>query len=308
MQILGFFVLCVIWGTTWLAIKISLEGLPPFLGAGIRFCVALTALFFFVRNKRMSRGIRRADFFLLTVSAILLYGFNYGLIYWGEQYINAGVAAIFFATFVLFTCIWTNFLFRSETFRWKTFVGLVIGFCGIVIVFYDQLERTHFSRMVLLASAAVILSAACGAMSLVIVKKYLSKMDPYALTFYQMGIGVFLLLLTGFLLEHPGDIRINVRVGLSVLYLGIVGSAFAFVIYYRLLQEMSAITLSLIIYITPLFALVADYVTFHEQIPFRSFAGMVVIFLGAGLTQKKTIKIVSIPIRRNKRPTADLSP
>ena len=99
MQLFSFVILCLIWGTTWLAIKYSLEGLPPFLGAAFRFIIASLALFVFILFKKISLRIDKKDIKYLLITAFLMYVFDYGLIFWGEQYINAGVAAIFFSTF-----------------------------------------------------------------------------------------------------------------------------------------------------------------------------------------------------------------
>lgn len=286
MRILGFAILCFIWGFTWLAIKVSLEGLPPYLGAGVRFASALIVLFLYNLRKRISLRISLKEFRLLAVSGFLVYTVDYGLIYWGEQYINAGVAAIFFATFPLFTSLFTNVIFRHEPFRSHKFIGLLVGFVGILVVFYDQLASTHFSRWVLLGSSAVIVGAACGALALVIVKKYLPEMVPLKLTFHQLWIGAVSLLLIGIVFEDMGAVHLNTRIITAVLYLGVAGSAFAFVLWYRLLQQMSAITLSLIIYITPLVALIGDYFVFEEIVPVRSFIGMIVVFFGIGLTQR----------------------
>ena len=294
MILFGFVTLCFVWGTTWLAIKLSLEGLPPFIGAGIRFSSAWLILLLYILWKKIRIRVHRKEFGILVVSAFLMYPVDYGLLYWAEQHINAGVAAVFFATFPLFTSIWSNFLFRQEKFHWYTFSGLLIGFTGIVIVFFDQLALTQFNRLVVMSSFAVIIGAAGAAMSLVIIKKYLPKMNPINLTFHQLYIGVFFLFLIGFPLEDIDAIRLNTRIISSVAYLGIVGSAFAFVLYYRLLQRMSPITLSLVIYITPVVALITDYIVFREFIPIRSILGVATVFLGISITQGGIKRLVKM--------------
>ena len=89
-------------------------------------------------------------------------------------------------------------------------------------------------------------------MSVVMVKKFLTKIEPISLTLNQMIYGVISLFLLSILFENYNYIQINLRVGVAVLYLGLIGSAVAFALYYWLLQELSAVTLSLIIYITPM--------------------------------------------------------
>lgn len=285
MQAIVFIFLCIVWGTTWVAIKVSLEGFPPFLGASARFLVAILFLLLYIRWKRIPLTMPKKEFGVLSLSAFLMYTLDYGLVYWGEQYLSAGVTAIFFATFPLFTGLWANFLFRHEPFRWNKFLGLVVGFVGIIIVFYDQLMTTDFNRMIIFATLAIITGAAGGAMAVVIIKKYLPEMHPITLSFHQMLQGLFFLAVLGLLLEHPSAIHLNRRVLTAVVYLGMVGSALAFGLYYWLLQQVSAITLSLIIYITPVMALLFDYLIYGEVIQPQAVVGMLVIFTGIGLTE-----------------------
>jgi drug/metabolite transporter (DMT)-like permease len=293
-KILVFAILCLVWGLTWQAIKVSLEGLPPYFSAGVRFTLAFIVLLLYTLWKRVPLRIGRREFQLVTLTALLVYTLDYGLIYWGEQYISAGVAAIFFATFPLFTALFTNFLFRHEHFKADRFIGLAIGFLGIVLVFYDQLARTQFSRAVLLGSLAVIIGAASAALSLVIVKKYLPALSPLTLTFHQLWIGGLTLLGIGMGFEDMSSIHLTPRIISAILYLGVAGSALAFVLWYWLLQKTSTITVSLIIYITPIVALIGDLVFFREIIPLRSFIGMVVVFIGIGYTQKNLGILVRI--------------
>jgi drug/metabolite transporter (DMT)-like permease len=285
MRIVIFIFLCIVWGTTWVAIKVTLEGFPPFLGAAFRFAVASLLLFSFLRLKNISMKIKRSDFFMISLSAFFLYALDYGLIYWGEQYLSAGVTAIFFATFPLFTGIWATFLFRNESFRWNKFVGLLLALAGVVVVFLDQLILTQFDQMIILGVAAIISGAAFAAIALVLVKKYLATVQPVALSFHQMLQGVIFLLVFSLFLENPTLVTLNMRVIIAVCYLGAVGSALAFALYYFLLQQMSAITLSLIIYITPIIALIFDYLVFGEVIQIRAIIGMFIIFAGIAFVE-----------------------
>lgn len=287
MNLLIFLLLCLIWGTSWLGIKVSLEGLPPFLASAGRFSVALCTLGFILLFKKIIPRITKRQFGFLAASGFLAYVMDYGLIYWGEQYLSAGVTSIFFATFPIFTAIFSNFLFRSESLSWSRFTGILIGFLGVVIVFCDQLLNTQFDRLIMLASLAVIAGAACAALSTLIVKKYLEPLSPVIVTTHQMLVSVpFLFLIAGLANPHP-IVHLTPRVTAAVLYLGIVASALAFILYYYLLRKIGAVTLSLIIYITPVVALVGDVFLFGEIVPLRSAVGMGVIFLGVLITQRR---------------------
>ena len=301
MPLLTFFFLCFVWGTTWIAIKMSLEGLPPLLGASIRFSLALLLLAGYILWKKVPVRMNKKDFWIVSASSFLMYTLDYGLIYWGEQYLSAGVTSIFFATFPLFTGIWATFLFRSEKFYWNKFVGLILALAGIAVVFFDQLLSTRFDRMVSWGIAAIILGAACGAMSVVLVKKYLIRINPVALSFHQMLQGVVFLYFFSFILESWNISQVTPRVALAVCYLGVMGSALAFALYYWLLQQWSAITLSLIIYITPLVALIVDFLVFAEVIHLQAALGMLIIFSGIAFVQFNPQQLFQLRERFLKR-------
>lgn len=286
LQIFVFILLSIIWGTTWVAIKISLEGVPPFTGAALRFVIAILFLLIYSRLKNISLRFGRSDFKTLFISAILLYTVDYGLIYWAEQYLSAGVTAIFFATFPLFMAIFSNFVFKNEAFSVKKFTGVILGFSGVLVIFYDQLLITDYNLFVILAIIAVIVSASSAALSTIIVKKYLHGVNPASLTLHQMVWGVISLATIGIFSGELSAIQLNVRVMSAVGYLGIMGSALAFVMFYWLLKKMSAISLSFIIYITPVVALITDWFIFREVVAFKTIIGMLLIFSGVALSQR----------------------
>jgi drug/metabolite transporter (DMT)-like permease len=296
MQIFVFILLSIIWGTTWLAIKVTIEAIPPFMGAAMRFIVAVIFLFLYAQFKGTSLKLTKSDLKPLFISAILLYFFDYGLIYWGEQYLSAGVTAIFFATYPLFVGIFANFVFKNELFNRYKFVGVIIGFSGVLIIFYEQLFKTNFNFLVTVAVIAIIISAVSAALSTIIVKKHLHHVNAVPLSLHQMVWGVLSLLAMSILSGEVDNITITFRGMAAVVYLGLFGSALAFVMFYWLLKKVSAITISFIIYITPVVALIADWLFFGERIALRTVIGMLLIFSGIAISQ------------RNKRAPKKISP
>lgn len=292
-SIISLIFLCIVWGTTFHGIKISLQGIPPFWGATFRFIVASVIILLYMWIRKIKPVMNRKQFRMIVITGFLIYVIDYGFLYWGEIHLSGGVAAIFFSTFTLFTTFWANVVFRFEPFQWQKFWGIIGGFIGTVIVFMDQLIITHFNAMVILASLAVIISAAGGALSSVLIKKHLSDMDTYTLTLSQMIVGVVFLAQFGLVLERTGSIKISLPVALAVLYLGLIGSAIAFILYFKLLKQMSVVSLSLIIYITPLVALLIDFLFVGQRLEWRSVAGICVIFSGIWLSQQKKIPFTS---------------
>ena len=128
----------------------------------------------------------------------------------------------------------------------------------------------------------------------------LITLNPVVLSFHQMLQGVLFLFFFGILFESNRSIEFSPRIIAAVAYLGILGSAIAFALYYWLLQNWSAITLSLIIYITPLIALLVDYLILDEVIHIRAIIGMTIIFSGIAVVQgdRKTLQRLKIGILR----------
>src|SRR6266508_4121325 len=99
---LVWFLLCGIWGSTWLFIKLGLADLPPITFAGIRFLIAATILFCLIAVRRLSLPRNRGDWILLAVTGVLAFSLNYGLLFWGEQHISSGLASLLQATIPAF--------------------------------------------------------------------------------------------------------------------------------------------------------------------------------------------------------------
>ena len=106
--------LCLIWGSTWLFIKLGLDDLPPFTFAGIRFVIASAILFAIIKARRLTLPRTRADWILLAVTGVLSFSLNYGLLFWGEQYISSGLAALLQATIPAFGFVFAHVYLPGE--------------------------------------------------------------------------------------------------------------------------------------------------------------------------------------------------
>src|SRR5688572_28420575 len=243
-------VLCCIWGSTWLFIKLGLEDLPPFTFAGIRFVIACAILFAWIRIRRLQFPTARADWILLAVTGILSFGLNYGLLFWGEQYISSGLAALLQATLPAFGLVFAHFHLPTERLSWARIGGVVLGVCGVGVVFSNQLAVA--GTMALAGCIALILSAMFAAFSNVLVKAYGKKLEPTVLAAGQMFFGLLLLLAVGIPLEgNPLQFHWTPTAWIAMLYLAVVGSVLAFTLYYWLLRNMDVTNSMLIALVTP---------------------------------------------------------
>ena len=255
------------------------------MGAGLRFLIAVPLLFIFARIRGVSLLLSRNLVWLVVITAVLVYGVDYGLVYWSEQYLTAGVTAILFATFPFFTGIFSHFVTRSETLGVNICLGLVLGFVGVGATFYRDLFDTDLEGNVLWATLAVLMSAAAGALATVLTKKHLSLLAPVSLTLNQMIVGAALLLLIAYFRDEFGQATWGTKTLFGLIYLGSVASALAFTLFYWLLQRMSAITLSSMIYILPVVAVVTEWLVYGEIITTEAILGMLLIFLGIAVAE-----------------------
>lgn len=274
--------LCGIWGSTWLFIKLGLEDLPPLTFAGIRFVIACAILFAWIRIRRMPVPTKRGDWILLGVSGVLAFGLNYGLVFWGEQYISSGLAAVLQSTLPAFGLVFAHFHLPTERLSWARITGVVLGVFGVGVVFSNQLAIA--GRQAFAGSVALVLSALFAAYSNVLVKAYGKHLDPSILAAGQMLFGLLLLLAVGIPLEgNPLNFHWTPKALIALLYLAVVGSVIAFILYYWLVINMDVTKSMLIALVTPVVAVILGMLVLDEQIGWRTLIGGAMIMFGISL-------------------------
>ena len=282
-------VLCGIWGSTWLFIKLGLEDLPPLTFAGIRFVISCAIILSIIRIRGLQLPRARADWLLLAVTGILSFGLNYGLVFWGEQHISSGLAALLQATLPAFGLVFAHFHLPGERLSWTKIGGVVLGVCGVAVVFSNQLAVA--GRQALAGCIALILSAAFAAYSNVLVKKYGKKLNPAILSAGQMFFGLLLLFAVGLPLEgNPFRFHWTTMAVIALLYLAVVGSVIAFLLYYWLVQNMDVTKSMLIALVTPVVAVILGMIVLNEEFGWRTLTGGAMIISGIALIVVRTSK------------------
>ena len=276
-----FGLICLIWGSTWLVIKVGYGGLGPFNVAALRFAIASIVLAAIVpmAGARWPRG--RSEWTLVGVVGVLLFGGDYGLIYWAEQYIDSGLTAILFGTLPLVTMLAAHVYVPGEQFTGRKLVGGVIAFAGVITLFGDRLTGNAASAAPM---AAVIGAVVCAAISNVATKRHGGALHAAALNATTSMVGTVVLaamaVMTGEGLHLPSDARSWAAVG----YLAIVGSVIAFLIYFSLLKTWDSATVSFFAVFTPIIAIVLGTVVLGEHLSLWSVAGSALILSGVALT------------------------
>ena len=275
-------VLCVIWGSTWLFIKLGLDDLPPLTFAGIRFVVASAILFAIIRARHVPWPRDRRDWALLALTGILSFSLNYGLIFWGEQYISSGLAALLQATIPVFGLVIAHFYLPGERMTPAKVAGVVLGVCGVGVVFSNQLAVAGGRAFA--GSVAMVFSSFFVAYSNVLIKARAAKLDPAIIAAGQMFFGLVPLLLIGIPLEgNPLHFRWTTMAVVSLFYLALIGSVVAFLLYYWLMRNMDVTKTMLIALVTPVVAVILGMIVLKEELGWRTLAGGLMIMGGIGL-------------------------
>lgn len=274
----GYILVCLIWGTTWLAIKVSIFTLPPFFSAGVRFVIASLVILAILKIRKFKyRFDLRQTIFLLLVG-LGSFSVPYGLVYWAEGRITSGLTAVTFAVMPFFAAILSKLFLKDEEFTfWKVF-GITLGFFGLIVIFWNDLRIGSIGTIEgILAS---VLSAFLNAVVAVAVKKHGGDIDPIFINLIPMALGAVTLLATSYFVEDWSTLQWNVSTIIAILYLAIFGSAVAFGIYFYLLKHMSVVLLSMTSFITPLLAITSGAVFLSEKFPSGTLVGSAMILGG----------------------------
>lgn len=205
----------------------------------------------------------------------LLVGMGYGAVYWGEQYIPSGLTAVLFSTFPLHVALFSHFTIPEEKLSFKKISGIAGGLCGVVLIFSDNL--TLGTNASLWGAGALLFSAAVMAASNIMVKRDLTQVNPFVLTAVQMFFGAILLLFCGLMRENPSDFLITKNSIGALVYLSMIGTVIAFVMYYWLLKRIQVTRLSFIVLVTPVVAVFLGWVILGETMNLRMIAGSALV-------------------------------
>ena len=275
----AFAMLCAIWGSTWLAIRIGLEGAPPFLAASLRFVVASVTLLALAAVFRTKWPQNPTEWALVAFVGLVLFTADYGLIYWGENNgVESGLSAILFATLPLQTAIVANAFLKEERLTLQKLAGIGLGFGGILVIFRAQIGTAGLERA--FPMLAIVLSATCAAFSTVAVKRWGHHADPVTFTGLAMGVGALSLAAIS-LLAGEGWKTPSWPEGIgAILYLALAGSVVTFVTYLWLLKEAEATSLSFIALVTPIVAVFLGATVGSETFDVIDLMGAAIVLFG----------------------------
>ena len=297
--ILGFILISLIWGSTWLAIKIGLGSISPFYGIAIRFTIASIILYLIMqmRGERLARD--KKSILLYMNLAVLSFSFPFALVYWGEQYIASGLASVLFAAYPFVVAVSSHLFLSNEKLTAGKITGIILGFVGVVIIFWADINISSSNT---LGMVAILLSTVMQGFSLVIVKRMNHPISPTSLSLGGMIFGIVIMYPIAIIFEDFSKLNFDAAGVGSMLYLGTFGSIVTFVVYYWLLKRVEVVYLSLVSFVTPIFAVILGAIWLKESLSPNIVLGASFVLFGIIIANSNDI-LRTIKYRRGKSST-----
>lgn len=276
---------CLIWGTTYLGIRISLETMPPMLMGGLRWTCAgvVLAAYMWTRGERLPRPSGWGNPLMLGFLMLVL---GNGGVVWAEQYVPSGLAAVVVAASPFWMAGVEAFRKDAERMTWRTVVGLVVGFFGIVLLVWPELWRGGTGGMQFIAGM-IALQIACLGWSLgsSYSKRHGRSENVFTATAAQMIAGGVMMLAIGTLRGEWASLAFSPRSTPAFVYLSTVGAIGGFVAYTYALRHLPISRVSLYAYINPVIAVALGVAVLGEPLTTRMALAAALVFAGVAIVR-----------------------
>jgi drug/metabolite transporter (DMT)-like permease len=303
-DVLAFLAIYFLWGGTFLAIRIAVLELPPFLTAGTRFFVAGALLYACLRVRGVPAP-SRIEWRNLALLGVMMFVLTYGPLFWAAQYVSSSIVAVIEATLPITTIALEVIVFRTQPFQWRRAMGVAIGFTGVLLLLIHN-EGQQLAPLPCLVILAAGVSWSTGTV--------LSKRLALPVS-RPLGAGVQMLLGGGTLLAvsffagemHPFP-QMSLKAGIALVYLIVFGSLLAYTSYQYLLGRYSATRVSSHAYVNPLVAVILGHFVAGEELTGRSIAASIIIVASVVLilTKGATHRVEYAP-PADAEPASDLA-
>ena len=285
-------IVSILWGTTWMASKIGIKYLPALQLSGLRHIIGggLYVIYFATFRKMF---LRRDQFLRIFIMAVIMFVLSNGLSVLSVVYMPSGIASVVGAIAPIWVVIISYFFQKKTSFIPQTIIGIVLGFAGVVICFYDYFNEIKEGSFALGIFFGLI-SSITWAIGALLTANQAKDTDPYFSLGWQMLIsGILLNLISYSLGDFVSINHLPFEAWLSVGYLVLVGSVIAFGAYVFALKRLPAALVTVHAYINPIVALIIGSVLLDERLTANIATGTLATLLGVFLVNNSFKKTVS---------------
>lgn len=287
---LRFWGLGLIWGTSFLWIKIAVSEVSPYVLVGFRTLfgtLGLLVLILFARKSSLNWKDLRPWFLPFLAVGLFNVALPWILISWSEQYISSAVASILNSTTPLFTMIFAPLMLSDDRLTLPKIAGLLIGFAGVVVMFAPELSQRLDSN--LLGQGAMLLATCSYALGGVLVRRNGRAISPEIQSFLQLSLATLLVWAFTFSFERPIVLPRLPLTWLGLVWLGLLGSCIAYILYFSLIHSLGPTRAAMVTYVLPLVGVILGVVFLGERPQWQAFAGGLLILSGIATVNLKTL-------------------
>ena len=278
--LLAFSIIYFVWGSTFLAIRVGVREVPPFLLAGMRFLVAGIVLYGWMRA-RGTRSPTRREWGGATLLALLIFVCDYGLLFWAERRVPSGIAAVMLATIPVFMALSEIVILKTQRLTMRLAVALVVGIGGVAVLVSHSVSFGD-APIDPVGACALIAAAISWSAASALTRKLALPAEKAMSSGVQMLAGGVLLVLTAALL---GEFRgfhmemVSVKAWLALTYLIVAGSIIGFTAYVWLIHHESPTKVGTYAYVNPVVAVLVGYFFGGEALGARTVAGAAMVLV-----------------------------
>jgi drug/metabolite transporter (DMT)-like permease len=277
---LAWVAVCLIWGTTYLGIKIALETIPPFLMGGIRYTTSglVLAAWLSARGRRLPAA---ADWGRLVVLGFFMLMLGNGGVVWGEQFVPSGLTAVLIGTSPFWMVSVDAMLTGGRQLHAREWIGLLIGFAGIVVLVWPEITAGgKVGRNFALGVVSIQIACAGWAVGSAYTRRHVMPQDVLGSAALQMFFGGAYMLAAGTISGEWPDLAFNGRTTAALIYLTLVGAVIAFAAYSYALRHLDMAVVSLYSYVNPIIAVGLGSLILGEPFNARMAVAIGIIAIG----------------------------
>lgn len=272
------------WGTSYVFIKLGVETLPTFtlIGARLGIGLALLATVFVLAREQLPREPRIYGH--LVVMSIVNIVLPFALITTAERSVDSALAAVLNGAVPLFVIVLAALFLHDEPLTVNRLIGLAVGYVGVVVLVSRSLGA---NASTLEGEVALVLATASYGVGAVYARRNMRGVRPMVPALFQVGFAFVIVAVIALLTEQPWQVTWAPNAILAVVWLGILGSGFAYLANFRLLSRIGATRTSLVAYLLPIVGIVSGALMFGETIDARIAVGTVLILAGVALVNSR---------------------
>ncbi len=285
-------ILSAIWGSAFMAIKISVQDFNPSSVASLRLIIAAFFLYIFFKSKNIKTNFSFKIYFLIFVIALLGNFIPFYLISWSEQYIQSNTAGLLLSVAPILALIFSHFFTEDDRFTFRKFISIIIGFIGVFfIIGFDTLGNFSFFNDKNFIPKFAVIIAAFGYVISSILAYNLKQIDILSLTTHVTIFAAIISLPFLFYYEFNFPSNFSTKSIFAILYLGLFPTAIAFLLRFHLISVAGPIFLSYVAYLIPIFAIIWGFIFLRETININSFIGIILVLFGVFVGRNQSVKI-----------------